>query len=87
MKRLRNIKTHAKLENPRHWLLSRSNPVAERFRLVEEERKLQDQLEEIEVRLAEIQKKRVILYPGTGISRRTPQEEKVPIHTRGRVKA
>ena len=86
MKRLRNIKTHARLDNPRHWLLSRSNPVAERFRLVEEERKLQDQLEEIEVRLAEIQKKRAILYPGAGLSRRIPQEGRVPVQAKGRVR-
>lgn len=86
MKRLRNIKTYAKLENPRHWLLSRSNPVAERFRLVEEERKLQDQLEEIEIRLAEIQKKRAILYPESTSGKETPQEGKVPVQTRGRVK-
>lgn len=87
MKRLRNIKTHAKLDNPRPWLLSRSNPVAERFRLVEEERRLQDQLEEIEVRLAEIQKKRDILYPGPTSDKKIPQEGKVSIATRGRVRA
>jgi hypothetical protein len=87
MKRLRNIKTYAKLENPRHWLLSRSNPVAERFRLVEEERKLQDQLEEIEIRLAEIQKKRNILYPASTPDKKIQQEGKVYIETRGRGRA
>jgi hypothetical protein len=85
MKRLRNIKTHARLENSRYWLLSRSNPVAERSRLVEEERRLQDRLEEIRLGLAEIQRKRSILYPVKEQAEKIPQE-KVPTRTAGRVR-
>lgn len=89
MKGLRNIKTHAKLGNSRNSFLSRFTPVAKRFYLVEEERRLQDRLEEIKLGLAEIQKERAILCHGHTSDRKTrriPHRRNVTIHSGGGIK-